>query len=45
MAVIELVDRDPIAKKIDLKTKEKISTKEQQDPKSKSVEKEIKSKK
>jgi len=45
MAVIELIDRDPKAKKIDLKTKEKILSKESQDPKSKSVEKEIKSKK
>ena len=45
MAIIELVDRDLQAKKIDIKKKPEVSSKEQQESKTKDTEKKIKSKK
>ena len=45
MAIIELVDRDLQAKKIDIKKKPETSLKEQKESKSKDTEKKIKSKK
>ena len=45
MAIIELVDRDPQAKKIDIKKKVETLTKDQQESKTKETEKKTKSKK
>ena len=45
MAIIELVDKDPQAKKVDVKKKVEAPTKESQDLKTKDKEKKIKSKK
>ena len=45
MAIIELVDRDPQAKKIDIKKKVETPTKDQQESKTKETEKKTKSKK
>ena len=45
MAIIELVDKDPQAKKVDVKKKIEPPTKESQDLKTKDKEKKIKSKK
>ena len=45
LAVIELVDRDPQAKKIDVKKKTEISEKEPEKPKTKDTEKKTKPKK
>ena len=45
MAIIELVDRDVQAKKIDIKKKPEKSTKEVTEPKTKSLDKKAKSKK
>ena len=45
MAIIELIDRDIQAKKVDVKQKVETPIKEPQDPKNKDTEKKIKSKK
>ena len=45
MAIIELVDRDLQAKKVDIKKKDETPTKDQQESKTKETEKKIKSKK
>ena len=45
MAIIELVDRDHQAKKVDVKKKTEVSSKEPQKPKAKEAEKKVKSKK
>ena len=45
MAIIELIDRDIEAKKIDVKKKTEVVDKEQPNPKAKEAEKKIKSKK
>ena len=45
MAIIELVDKDPMAKKVDVKKKTEITQKDTQELKSKEVEKKVKSKK
>ena len=45
MAIIELVDRDPQAKKVDVKKKVETTTKDQQESKAKETEKKTKSKK
>ena len=45
MAIIELVDKDPQAKKVDLKKKVETSPKETKEPKTEDKDKKAKSKK